>query len=57
MPLYHIFVQLRVPRKVREVQLVPEGQALSFTQDERGVGFHVPEIYGRQLVALEFDES
>ncbi len=56
-PLYDIFVQLQVPRQVREVRLVPEEQALSFTQDERGVGFHVPEVYGHQMVAIEFEEN
>ncbi len=56
-PLYDIFVRLRVPRPVREVQLAPEGQTVSFTQKGDDVGFHVPEVYGHQMVAIEFEEN
>jgi len=53
-PLRDTRVALRLPRKVKTVQLVPDGEALGFTQEDGVVSFTVPEFASHQMVELAY---
>lgn len=51
-PLRDIHVSVRVPRQVRSVECVPEGQVLPYESVGGRVAFTVPELRGHQMIAL-----
>ena len=53
-PLHDLNVSVRVPRPVRSVTRVPEGQALSYRQEGGRVHFLLPRLEGHQMVELAF---
>ena len=53
-PLRDTHVALRLPRKVKRVQLVPDGEALGFSQADGVVSFTVPEFASHQMVELAY---
>jgi hypothetical protein len=53
-PLRDTRVALRLPKKVKRVQLVPDGEALGFTQEDGVLSFTVPEFASHQMVELAY---
>ena len=53
-PLYDTRVALRLPKKVKTVRLVPDGEALGFNQDDGVVSFTVPKFASHQMVELGY---
>lgn len=53
-PLRDTRVALRLPKKVKSVRLVPDGEALGFTQADGVVSFTVPEFTSHQMVELAY---
>ncbi len=53
-PLRDSTVSLRLPRKVKSVHLVPDGEALPFQQQDGVVTFTVPEFTAHQMVELDY---
>ena len=53
-PLRDSEVTLRLPRKVKGVQLVPDGGELPFTTKDGTVTFNVPEFTAHQMVELKY---
>ena len=53
-PLRDTHVALRLRRKVKSVCLVPEGEALDFSQQDGVVSFTVPEFTSHQMVELAY---
>ncbi len=51
-PLYNIEISLRLS-SVSQVSLEPQGQALSFSQNNGYVSFVVPELHGHQLIVAQ----
>jgi len=52
-PLSELKISLKVPKKVREVICVPEGNSLEFQQRDR-TEFVLPKLTGHQMIALNF---
>jgi hypothetical protein len=53
-PLRDTHVALRLPKKVKTVRLVPDGEALGFNQEDGQVSFTVPEFASHQMVELAY---
>jgi len=53
-PLRQTTVALKLPRKVKRVQLVPDGESLGFNQEDGVVSFTVPEFASHQMVELAY---
>ena len=53
-PLRDTRVRLRLPRKVKQVRLVPDGGDLAFTAHADGVEFNVPEFTAHQMIELGY---
>ena len=53
-PVYNVDLKLNVPKKVKSVTLVPEGNPLEFEQRER-LSFKVPKLTGHQMVELQYE--
>ncbi|MDB6093292.1 MAG: alpha-amylase [Verrucomicrobia bacterium] len=53
-PLRDTRVALRLPKKVKTARLVPDGEALGFTQEDGVVSFTVPEFAAHQMVELGY---
>jgi hypothetical protein len=53
-PLRDVNVRFRVPRKVKTARLVPEGEALPFTQKDGMVSFTVPGFTAHAMVELGY---
>jgi len=53
-PLRDTRVALRLPKKVKTIQLVPDGEALGFHQEDGVVSFTVPEFASHQMVELGY---
>jgi hypothetical protein len=53
-PLRDTHLALRLPKKIKSVQLVPDGEALGFTQEDGVVSFTVPEFASHQMVELTY---
>ena len=53
-PLRDTRVALRLPKKIRSARLVPDGEALEFTQQDGVVSFMVPEFASHQMVELAY---
>ncbi len=56
-PLYNIEVSVRVPKKVTNVKLVPEGKKLEYNFTGERVEFIVPEITGHQMIAIQLESE
>jgi hypothetical protein len=56
-PLSEVAVAVRVPRRVREVRLVPDGDTLPFTQRDGAVAFTVPQFTCHQMITLSYAKS
>jgi hypothetical protein len=54
-PVFGIQASVRVPKAVREVRCVPDGESLSFRQHGDRVDFTVSYLDGHQIVALTFE--
>jgi hypothetical protein len=52
-PVYRLSADVRVPRQVRKVTAVPQGQALAFKQGNRRVQFVLPELNGHQMIEIQ----
>ena len=55
LPVEEIRVRLRAARRVRQVDLLPDGPALRFAEGEAGVEFVLPRLDTLALVALAHD--
>ena len=53
-PLHDTRVALRLPKKVKTVRLVPDGEALGFNQEDGVVSFTVPVFASHQMVELGY---
>lgn len=53
-PLRDTRVALRLPKKVKTIRLVPDGEALGFNQEDGVVSFTVPEFASHQMVELGY---
>lgn len=53
-PLRDVHVALRLPKKIKTVQLVPDGEVLGFHQEDGVVSFTVPEFASHQMVELGY---
>ena len=53
-PLRDVRVALRVPRAIKTVRLVPEGEAVEFAQTGDTVAFTVREFTGHQMIELGY---
>jgi len=49
-PLYDVAVTLKVKGPVQSLRLVPEGTALTFSQEGDLVSFVVPKVAGHTMV-------
>lgn len=56
-PIRSLEADLRVPRAVRAVRTVPEGEQLPFLAAGGRISFTVPEVTGHQIIAVEFTEG
>jgi hypothetical protein len=53
-PLFDLKVSVKVPRRVRSVQVVPQGKNLDQSQEGDRVEFVVPRLNGHEMIALNF---
>jgi hypothetical protein len=53
-PLHNIRVNVRVPRKITGVRLVPTGETLPFSQKQDAVAFTVPEFTAHAMIELGY---
>ena len=51
-PIHDVKVAVRSDRPIRNVQCVPQGEALEFTQKGQYVEFTVPRVCGHQMIEL-----
>lgn len=56
-PLYDVSVELRIPERVRSVQLVPQREELSFEQKEGILSYHVPRLECHQMTMIVYEEE
>jgi len=54
-PIYGIPVSLRVPKKVKNVDCVPDGDSLEFCENNGRIDFILPKLEGHQMVAVSFE--
>ena len=52
-PLSDVPVSLRLPGRICNATLVPQGEPLAFTEKDGRVEFTIPRITGHQMVCLE----
>ncbi|XID93889.1 alpha-amylase family protein [Paenibacillaceae bacterium WGS1546] len=55
-PLHDVRLSLNLGRKVKAVELVPVGEALSFAENDGRIEFTVPRIDGHLMVAVHWAE-
>ncbi|MDJ0752214.1 MAG: beta-galactosidase trimerization domain-containing protein [Ardenticatenaceae bacterium] len=53
-PLHDVAVDVRVPQRVRRIQLVPQEEMVPYTSDPGVVHFVVPRVNGHQMVEIAF---
>lgn len=53
-PLRDTKIRLQLPRRVKQVRLVPQGVGLNFTQERHRLEFSVPEFTAHQMVELTY---
>ena len=53
-PLHGVAVTLAVPAEVKSVRLVPQGEALRFSEEGGRVTFEVPEVTGQQMIEVQY---
>jgi hypothetical protein len=53
-PLHDVAVTVRVPEIVKQVQLAPEQEPLTYTAAEGIVQFVVPRVHGHQMVEIAY---
>ena len=53
-PLHNVSVELRAPKSVKHVQLVPEQATIEHLYDAGLVRFIVPEVRGHQMIEIAF---
>ena len=51
-PLFDVKASVKVPRKVSQVQCVPDGERLDFDQTNGRVAFTLPKLQGHQMIEL-----
>ena len=54
-PMYNIGVQFRTEKAVKKVMMYPEHKELSFTINENGISFVVPELEIYSIVGIEYE--
>ena len=54
LPLSDISVALRLPKPIKNVSLAPQGDAITWTQEDGVVGYTVPRMECHQMVVLDF---
>lgn len=54
-PIYGVCVSLRVPKKVKDVSCVPDGESLDFCVNNGRIDFILPKLEGHQMVAVNFE--
>lgn len=53
-PLHNVSVEIRVPKIVKHVQLVPEQITIEHSYEAGVIRFVVPKVYGHQMVEIAF---
>jgi hypothetical protein len=53
-PLYNVKLSVRLEQNIKNVLLVPQGQALEHTRSRRRVNFTVPQIMGHQMIEISY---
>lgn len=53
-PLHHVKVELRLPRRIKTARLVPAGDPLPFTQTDGVVSFTVPAFTAHAMIELGY---
>jgi Hypothetical glycosyl hydrolase 6/Beta-galactosidase trimerisation domain len=53
-PLYNLKLSVRADQSVKNVTLVPQGQALEYTRTRGRLNFTVPQIKGHQMVEISY---
>lgn len=53
-PLHQVTCEIRVPKKIKSVRLVPENRAITFGQKDGRVSFTVERLLGHQMVEMTY---